>query len=118
MIKFTSRGHEIVSSEPVELSVRLNQPPRDTIEDRIRRMVMRERMDDADTIRDEADMMEDLYDFGQDELDTDLLGPSSYEVPEDVPDAFSAEAYREAKKKKDSPKPADSGTDSAVLAGE
>lgn len=119
MIKFSSRGHEIVSSVPFEPGVRLGQPPRESLADKIRRMVYHEQMDAQDTIKDEADMMEDLQDFSDDEADQNLLGPSSYEVPDDVPDGFSASAYREAKKKKDSPKAGSSGDpESSSVAGE
>lgn len=118
MIKFTSRGYEIVSSVPFEPGVRLGQPPRETLAQKIQRMVYARQMDEQDTIKDEADMMEDLNDFSDDEADQNLFGPSAYEISDDVPDAFSASAYREAKKKKNSPKPEDSVTESSGLAGE
>lgn len=113
MIEFTSRGHEIVDSTPVELSVGLGMPPRETIADKLRRMLYHEQMSVADTIQDEADLMEDLNDFSDDEGDANLLGSSSYEVPDDVPDAFSAAEYRENKKKENSVSKEDSGTESS-----
>lgn len=125
MIRFNSRGHEVVSSIPHEPSVRLNQAPRDTIEDRIRRMVMHRQMEENDAIRDEADLMEDLQDFSDDEFDANLFGDSRYEVADDVPDAFSAKDYRASKKAKktdeikdDSPKPGSSAPEPSGLAGE
>lgn len=120
MIKFTSRGHEIVSSVPFEPGVRLGQLPRETLAQKIQRMLYARQMDEQDTIRDEADMMEDLNDFSDDTSDQNLLGPSAYEIADDVPDAFSASDYREAKKKKDSPKPTASGSEPepSGLAGE
>lgn len=119
MINFTSRGHEIVSSIPVELSVGCGQPPRETIADKLRRMLYHEKMYEEDTIQDEADLMEDLNDFSDDEGDVNLLGPSGYEIPDDVPDAFSATDYREKKKKENSPKGTGSGDpEPAPVAGE
>lgn len=119
MIKFTSRGHEIVSSVPFEPGVRLGELPRETLAQKIQRMLYARQMDDQDTIKDEADLMEDLNDFSDDEADQNLLGPSAYEVADDVPDAFSASAYRESKKKKDSPKAGSSGEpEPSSVAGE
>nr|CAI9750484.1 hypothetical protein PTVJELPE_PTVJELPE_CDS_0006 [Cressdnaviricota sp.] len=119
MVKLSSRGHEIVSSTPFEPGVRLGQPPRESLADKIRRMLYHQQMDAEDTIKDEADMMEDLNDFSDDEADQNLLGPSSYEVADDVPDAFSASAYRESKKKKDSPNAGSSGEpEPSSVAGE
>lgn len=118
MATLDSRGHEVVSSVPFEPGVRLGKPPRETLEQQIRRMLMIQKMEAEDAIKDEADFMEDLNDFSDPSISDDILMPSPYEVPEDVPDAFSASSYREEQAKKNSPKPADSGTESAVLAGE
>jgi hypothetical protein len=119
MAKLNSRGHEVVSSVPFEPSVRLGRPPRETLDQQIRRMVMLQQMEKEDVIKDEADLMEDLNDFSDPSISDDLLGPSQYEVPEDVPDTFSAESFRaQQKEKKDSPKPADSSSESVALAGE
>lgn len=115
MIDFTSRGHEIVSSVPVEPNVRLGQPPRETLAQKIQRMLYARQMDEQDTIKDEADMMEDLNDFSDDTSDADLLGDSKYEIADDVPDGFSASAYREARKNKDSASKA--GSDSEPAGG-
>lgn len=112
MIRFNSRGHEIVDSTPFEPSVYLNRPPRETLADQIRRMVMLERMDANDQIVDEADMMEDLNDFSDDTSDENLF-ESSYEVADDVADGFSAEAFRQEQANKNSVSNADSGTESA-----
>lgn len=119
MIEFSSRGHEIVSSIPFEPGVRLGELPRETLAQKIQRMLYARQMDEQDTIRDEADMMEDLNDFSDDEADQNLLGPSAYEIGDDVPDAFSASAYRESKKKKDSPNGGSSGEpEPSSVAGE
>lgn len=120
MIRFNARGHEIVDSTPFEPSVYLNRPPRETLADQIRRMVMLERMDANDTIVDEADMMEDLNDFSDDTSDENLF-ESSYEVADDVADGFSAEAFRQEQKEQKEQKQAnknsvskeDSGTESS-----
>lgn len=119
MAKLNSRGHEVVSSVPFEPGVRLGRPPRESLDQQIRRMVMLQQMEKEDTIKDEADLMEDLNDFSDPSISDDLLGPSQYEVPEDVPDSFSAESFRAQKKEeKNSPKPADSSSESVALAGE
>jgi hypothetical protein len=115
---FDSRGAEIVDPVPYEPSVRLGRPPRESLLEQMQRMIMRQKMDEQDTIRDEADMMEDQLDF-EDTFDNDgLITPSPYEVSDDVPDGFSAETYRQDQKTKNSPKPEDSGTESSGLAGE
>lgn len=117
MAKLDSRGHEVVSPVPFEPSVYLNRVPRESLLEQIQRMVRREEMAKADTIRDEADLMEDQLDF-EDTYDADgLIMPSPYEVADEVPDGFSAEEFRK-NKKTDSPKGPDSGTESAPLAGE
>lgn len=118
MARLDSRGHEVVSSVPFEPGVRLGRPPRESLDQQIRRMVMLQQMEKEDAIKDEADLMEDLNDFSDPSISDDLLGPSRYEVPEDVPDAFSAESFRAQQKEKDSPKPADSSSESVALAGE
>lgn len=117
MIRFNARGHEIVDSTPFEPSVYLNRPPRETLADQIRRMVMLERMDANDQIVDEADMMEDLNDFSDDTSDENLF-ESSYEVADDVADGFSAETFRQEQKeqkqeKQNSVSKEDSGTESS-----
>lgn len=118
-VTFNSRGAEIVDPVPYEPSVRLGQPPRETLLHQIQRMVLRQKAEAENEIRDEADMMEDQLDF-EDTTDSEgLLIPSPYEVADGVPDGFSADAYRqEQAAKKDSPKPEDSGTESSGLAGE
>lgn len=119
MATLNSRGHEVVSSVPFEPAVRLGRPPRETLEDRLRRMVMIRTMQENDAIKDEADYLEDLNDFSDDPADPNLIEPSRYEVPDDVSDHFSAAEYRdEQAQKKNSPKPEDSGTESSGLAGE
>lgn len=116
VVAFDSRGHEIVDSVPFEPSVRLGQKPRETIEDQLRRMIMRRDMERADMIKDEADLMEDLNDFSDDPGDENLFGDSRYELSDEVPDSFSADEYRKAqasKNSKDSVSKEDSGTESS-----
>jgi hypothetical protein len=69
---FDSRGAEIVDPVPYEPSVRLGRPPRESLLEQMQRMIMRQKMDEQDTIRDEADMMEDQLDF-EDTFDNDGL---------------------------------------------
>ena len=97
MIRFNARGHEIVDSTPFEPSVYLNRPPRETLSDQIRRMMMLERMEANDQIVDEAGMMEDLNDFSDDTSDENLF-TGGYEMSEDIPDGFSAAEFREQAK--------------------
>ena len=112
MVTFNARGHEIVDSTPFEPSVYLNRPPRETLADQIRRMLMLERMDRNDQIVDEADMMEDLNDFSDDTSDQNLF-EGGYEMSEDIPDGFSASEFREQQAKQNSVSKEDSGTESS-----
>ena len=117
-VTFDSRGAEIVDPVPYEPSVRLGRPPRESLLEQMQRMIMRQRMDEQDTIRDEADMMEDQLDF-EDTFDSDgLITPSPYEVSDDVPDGFSAENYRQEQKIKNSPNGTGSAPEPAPVAGE
>lgn len=124
IVSFDSRGREIVDSTPFELSTNLGRPPRETIEDKIRRMVMQQQMNQNDTIRDEADLMEDLNDFSDDDSDQNLISDNTpYTVSDDVPDTFSASEYRASKtaqkKTTDSPNTGSSApSDTAGVAGE
>nr|CAI9750328.1 hypothetical protein PGBZCLRD_PGBZCLRD_CDS_0006 [Cressdnaviricota sp.] len=103
-VSFDSRGAEIVDPVPFEPSTRLGRPPRESLLHQIQRMVLRQKIEAENEIRDEADMMEDQLDF-EDNTDSEgLLIPSSYEISDDVPDGFSADAYRKKQAvKKDSP---------------
>ncbi|AXH76326.1 MAG: hypothetical protein [Cressdnaviricota sp.] len=118
-VTFDKRGAEIVDSTPFEPSATLGRPPKEPLLAQIQRMVMRERAEAENLIKDEADMMEDQLDF-EDNYDPEgLLIPSPYDVADSVADGFSAETYRqEQAAKKNSPKPEDSGTESSGLAGE
>lgn len=119
MATLNSRGHEVVSSVPFEPAVRLGRPPRETLEDRLRRMVMIRTMQEQDAIKDEADYLEDLNDFSDDPADPNLIEPSRYEVPDDVSDHFSAADYRdEQAKKKNSPNGPVSDSETEPVAGE
>lgn len=93
-----SRGHEIVSSTPVELPFTggLNKSPRMSILERIQLAMMRQRMDDAEQIRDEADALEDMRDFDVDDEPGLLPEATVYTVSDDVPDKFVASEYRQA----------------------
>lgn len=117
-VTFDKRGAEIVDSTPFEPSATLGRPPKEPLLAQIQRMVMREKAEAENLIKDEVDMMEDQMDF-EDNFDSEgLLTPSAYEVADDVPDGFSAAAYRQEQAKKNSPKPEDSDTESSGLAGE
>lgn len=97
MSTLDSRGREIVDSTPVELSVGLGQPPRLTLAQQIQRALMLQRIENNDEIRDDFDAAEDRADFGDPDVGPDdLIGPSPYEVPEDIPDFVSAAQLRDA----------------------
>lgn len=103
VVTFDSRGAEIVDPVPFEPSVRLGRPPKESLLQQIQRMVLRDKLEAENIIRDEADMMEDQMDF-EDSYDSEgLLMSSPYEVSDDVPDGFSAKTYREEQSKKNSP---------------
>lgn len=120
MSTLDSRGREVVDSTPFELSVGLGRPPRLTLAQQIQRALMLQRIENNDEIRDDFDVAEDRADFGDPDVGPDdLIGPSPYEVPEDVPDFVSAAqlrdvARRQAEEKahsdsvKDEPKASDS----------
>lgn len=119
MVRFNDRGAEIVSSIPYEPSVRLGRPPKESLLQQIQRMVLRDKLEAENSIRDEADMMEDQMDF-EDSYDSEgLLTSSPYEISDDVPDGFSAKTYREEQSKKHSPNGGSSApAESSSVAGE
>lgn len=118
-VTFNERGAEIVDSTPFEPSATLGRPPKEPLLAQIQRMVMRERAEAENLIKDEADMMEDQLDF-EDNYDPEgLLIPSPYDVADSVADGFSAETYRqEQAAKKNSPKGGSSDPEPSPVAGE
>lgn len=98
MTMLNSRGHEVVSSVPFEAATMLGREPRLSLAEQIRLMIRREQVAETDQIRDEADLYEDQADFADESGPDGLLGPSPYEVSDDVPDGVSAAQIREAQK--------------------
>lgn len=96
MAELDIRGHEIVDPVPFELGTRLGKEPRLSLADRIYAMLQQQKMDAEDVIRDDEDIREDLMDFEDPETDDGLIGPSPYEILDDVPDGYSASAARKA----------------------
>ena len=80
------RGHEVVSSVPFEPTIPVKKPF--DISEYIRQQIMREKMAHDDEIRTEDDLAEDMLDFDEQPFKDGLLGPSPYEIGEDVPDAY------------------------------
>lgn len=82
-----NRGHEMPDPVPFEPSFRVKKPF--DMVSHIRAMMERERLEAADEIRTEDDLLEDASDF---EMDTftadDLLVASPYEISEDVPNGY------------------------------
>lgn len=118
MIRFNSRGAEIVSGIPYEPSARLGRPPKESLLQQIQRMVLRDKAEAENVIKDEADLMEDQLDF-EDNYDSEgLLTPSPYEVADDVPDGFSAMTYRQEQAAKNSPNGGSSEPEPSSVAGE
>lgn len=99
MTTLNSRGHEVVSSIPFEAATMLGRAPRLSLAEQIRLMIRREQVAETDQIRDDADLYEDQADFADESGADGLLGPSRYEVPDEVPDGVSAAEIRAAQKR-------------------
>lgn len=85
MSTLDARGHEVVDPKPFEPVVPINRK-RVSVSDMVRAEIMRARQAAADEIRSDEDMVEDLTDFADDSPSDELIGPSPYEIPEDIPD--------------------------------
>ena len=87
MSTLDSRGHEVVDPVPFEPTVPIRKPY--SVADMVRAEIMRARAAADDEIKDENDLLEDMTDFEHDPFPDDLIGPSPYEVDDDVPDRIS-----------------------------
>lgn len=84
MSTLNSRGHEVVDPVPFEPTVPIRKHL--SVADMVRAEIMRARAAADDEIKDENDMVEDMTDFEVDAFPDDLIGPSPYEIGDDVPD--------------------------------
>ncbi len=88
MSTLNSRGHEVVDPKPFEPVVPIRRQP--SVADMVRAEIMRARAAADDEIRTEEDLVEDMTDFDLPSFDDDLIGPSLYEIEDDVPDKLPA----------------------------
>lgn len=98
MATLDSRGHEVVSSKRVEVPF-IQSSGRLDIFSIYQSMIARQKMEMDDQITDDADVIEDMTDFGSPEdyaPGMPVTGDTAYTVPDSVPDGFSAEEYRTA----------------------
>lgn len=88
MSTLDSRGHEVVDPRPFEPVVPIRRQP--SIADMVRAEIMRARAAADDEIQTEEDLVEDMTDFDLPSFDDGLIGPSPYEIDDDVPDKLPA----------------------------
>lgn len=88
MSTLDSRGHEVVDPKPFEPVVPIRRQP--SIADMVRAEIMRARAAADDEIQTEEDLVEDMTDFDLPSFDDGLIGPSPYEIDDDVPDKLPA----------------------------
>ena len=100
MSTLDSRGHEVVDPKPFEPVVPIRRQP--SIADMVRAEIMRARAAADDEIRTEDDLVEDMTDFDLPSFEDDLIGPSPYEIDDDVPDKLPS-APKEEKAMPDVP---------------
>ena len=86
MSTLDSRGHEVVDPKPFEPVVPIRRQP--SVADMVRAEIMRARAAADDEIQTEEDLLEDMTDFDLPSFDDGLIGPSPYEIDDDVPDKF------------------------------
>lgn len=85
MSTLNSRGHEVVDPKPFEPVVPVRRPEQ-SVFDIVRAEVMRARAAADDEITSEDDLLDDMTDFDLPSFDDGLIGPSPYEIDDDVPD--------------------------------
>lgn len=87
MAKLDIRGHEVVDPVPFEPTVPVKKPF-DMLA-YVRQQILREKMEADDQIQNESDLAEDMLDFETEHTyGDDLIGPSPYEIGDDVPDGY------------------------------
>lgn len=88
MAKLDIRGHEVVDPVPFEPVVPVKKPF--DMMAYVRQQILREKMEADDQIRNESDLAEDMLDFETEHTyGDDLIGPSPYEIGDDVPDGYA-----------------------------
>ena len=87
MSKLDIRGHEVLDPVPFQPTIPVKKPF--DMMDYVRQQVLRAKMEADDQIQNESDLAEDMLDFETDHTyGDDLIGPSPYEIGDDVPDAY------------------------------
>lgn len=89
MSTLNSRGHEVVDPKPFEPVVPVRRPEQ-SVFDIVRAEIMRARAAADDEITSEDDLLDDMTDFDMPAFDDGLVGPSPFEIEDDVPDKLPA----------------------------
>lgn len=89
MSTLDSRGHEVVDPKPFEPVVPVRRPEQ-SVFDIVRAEIMRARAAADDEITSEDDLLDDMTDFDMPAFDDGLVGPSPFEIEDDVPDKLPA----------------------------
>ena len=98
MSKLDIRGHEVLDPVPFQPTIPVKKPlwitaacdvkPFDMM-DYVRQQLLRAKMEADDQIQNESDLAEDMLDFETEHTYGDeLIGPSPYEIGDDVPDGY------------------------------
>lgn len=91
MATLNARGHEILDQTPVELPVRVRRPG-PSVAELVRAELLRAKAAQLDIVQSDQDILDETSDYTYDGDDAtgELLAPSPYEVPVDVPDRLIA----------------------------
>ena len=87
MSKLDIRGHEVLDPVPFQPTIPVKKPF--DVMDYVRQQILRAKMEADDQIQNESDLAEDMLDFETDHTyGGDLIGPSPYEIGDDVPNGY------------------------------
>lgn len=87
MSKLDIRGHEVLDPVPFQPTIPVKKPF--DMMDYVRQQLLRVKMEADDQIQNESDLAEDMLDFETNHTyGDDLIGPSPYEIGDDVPDGY------------------------------
>ncbi len=87
MSKLDIRGHEVLDPVPFQPTIPVKKPF--DMMDYVRQQLLRAKMEADDQIQNESDLAEDMLDFETNHTyGDDLIGPSPYEIGDDVPDGY------------------------------
>lgn len=110
MSKLDIRGHEVLDPVPFQPTIPVKKPF--DMMAYVRQQILREKMALDDEIQNESDLAEDMLDFETDHsYGDDLIGPSPYEIGDDVPDGYvqtpkESETVPDLNKTEKTPEPA------------